>query len=129
MSKFDATTAIDPMEVDFSKYGGPVGTIPEPSGPQVELFMERIREYRKKRADLAKEGDRIKETGDEEAMEAWLESVPEDELREEAKQMHIWVQELTSDYLQADMLEKLNPRLWTKFFKWLVGEMSPKADD
>lgn len=129
MAKFDAGTAVDPMEVDFTKYGGPVGEIPEPSGPQVELFMDRLKEYRKKRADLLREGEKLQESGDEEAMDKWIESIPDEELKAESRQHFTWVDELTSNYLAAEMLEKLPPRVWGAFFKWLVGELNPKAKD
>lgn len=129
MAKFDAGTAVDPMEVDFSKFGGPVGVIPEPTGPQVELFMDRLKDYRKKRGDLIREGEKVQESGDEEAMDKWVESIPDEELKAESKQHFTWVDELTSNFLDAAMLEKLPPRVWGAFFKWLVGELNPKAKD
>lgn len=129
MAKFDAGTAVDPMEVDFSAFGGPVGTIPEPDGPQVEKFMDRIKEYRRKRSALIREGEKAEQDGDEEAMEKWVESIPEAELKAEAKEMFVWVNEATSNYLTVELLEKLSPRIWSAFFRWFVGELNPKAKD
>lgn len=39
MAKFNAATAVDPMDFDLSAYGGPVGTIPEPTNGQIEKFF------------------------------------------------------------------------------------------
>lgn len=129
MAKFDAGTAVEPMEVDFSKFGGPVGTIPEPSGPQVELFMDRMKAMRKKRGKLLVDGERIQESGDEEAMNKFLEEFPDEELKRESAEAFVWVDECTSNFLAASMLEKLPPRVWAKFLRWFTGEMSPKAND
>lgn len=129
MSKFDAGTAVDPMEVDFSKFGGPVGDIPEPSGRQVELYIERMKDLRKRRGALVKKGEELQNSGDEEAIDKFLEEIDDETLKSESKQIYSWVQEVTSDFLQADMLENLPPRIWGKFLRWFSGEMNPKADE
>lgn len=129
MAKFDAATAVDPMEVDFSKYDGPVGEIPEPSGPLVESFMDRIKAYRTKRGKLISEGMKLQESGDEEAIDKWMESIPDEELKAESKELYAWTNEVTSGYLSVELMERLPPRVWGAFFKWFVGELSPKASD
>lgn len=129
MAKFDAGTAVEPMEVDFSKYDGPVGAIPEPDGDQVETFFDRLKEMRKKRGGLIEEGERLQETNDQEAISKFLDEFPEDELKSESKEVYKWVEDLTSGYLQAVMLERVPPRVWGKFLRWLSGELSPKASD
>jgi hypothetical protein len=129
MAKFDAGTAVDPMEVDFSKYDGPVGAIPEPDGDQVEAFFDRLKEMRKKRGGLIEQGERLQEAGDQEAISKFLDEFPEDELKSESKEAFKWVEDLTSGYLQAVMLERVPPRVWAKFLRWLAGELSPKAND
>src|SRR5690606_33615536 len=42
--KFDASKAVEALEIDLSKYDGPVGVIPEPSDGQVKAFMATMRE-------------------------------------------------------------------------------------
>ena len=50
MSKFDAATAVEEMEYDFSKYVGGVGVIPEPTTGQMNTYVVSMRrlmtEYR-----------------------------------------------------------------------------------
>lgn len=48
MSKFDAGTAVEAMEFDFTAYGGRAGTIPEPSNERFQKFIDRVRKMGEK---------------------------------------------------------------------------------
>lgn len=41
MAAFNAETVVEPMDWDFTKYGGGKGTIPEPSDIEVERFLKK----------------------------------------------------------------------------------------
>lgn len=41
MAGFDAGSAVEPMDWDFSKFGAGKGTIPEPSDVEIEKFMRK----------------------------------------------------------------------------------------
>lgn len=128
MSKFDAGSAVDPMTVDFSKWDGPVGDIPEPDGDAVDLFMDRLRGLHKEFRGLLSEGEAARESGDEEKMEEWVESADLEKVRGRSAQTREWVEELTQGYLKAEMLKRCGPRVFQKFLSWLTGELSPKAE-
>lgn len=129
MSKFDAGTAVDPMTVDFSKWGGPVGDIPEPTGDMVDKFMDRMRGLHKEFKGLLAEGEKAQESKDEDTMEAWVEKVDMEAIRGRTAMSREWVSELTQGFLSVEVLTACGPRVFQKFLSWLTGELSPKADE
>ena len=60
MAGFDASTAVEPMEYDFTAYGGSKGIVPEPSTKEMQVFQ---RDF----AKVMRKGQAL-EISDEEAM-------------------------------------------------------------
>lgn len=129
MSKFDAGTAVEPMTVDFSKWGGPVGDIPEPDGDAVDLFMSRLRNMYKEYRGLVNEGQKLVDAKDVDAANEFMEKIDWEQIHSRSEEQRMWVQELTQGYLEADMLKQCGPRVFAKFLNWLTGELSPKASE
>ena len=135
MSKFDAATAVDPMVYDLTKYGGPQGTIPEPSQGQIETFFKNLKEVNlfvgrtvSEAQKLAKQAD---ESGDTQTLEEFVDTIPEEKIKEYQDQFAGWVHDVTSGTLDVAMLQGLPARIFSAFFRWLSTELSPKdvADD
>lgn len=132
MAKFDAATAVEPMDYDLSKYGGPKGTVPEPSRGQVEVFFKRVKEVNlfvgktvSKAERLAKEAD---ESGDSQSLEEYVENISEDKIKEYQDQFAVWMNEVSSGTLEVGMLQELPARIFSAFFRWISTELSPKGE-
>lgn len=86
MAKFDAGTAVETLDYDFTAFGGGRGTVPEPSTKKVNQYFNEIKAVAKDVKALqaqAKSVENIEEFSDEAAMEV-LDSVDMDELQEQA---------------------------------------------
>jgi hypothetical protein len=127
MSKFVAADAVEAMTVDFSKWNGPVGDIPEPTGEQVDTFMKNLRDLHKDYKALLQEGTSAKDSGDDEKMEEFLDKADLDAIRGKSEEQHQWIQEVTSGFIPADLWTRTGPRVFAAFLRWFTGELSPKA--
>lgn len=132
MAKFDAATAVEPMDYDLTKYGGPKGTIPEPSRGQVEVFFKNLKEVNlfigktiNQAEQLAKKAD---DSGDSQSLEEFVESIPEDKIKEYQDQFAVWAHDVSSGSLDVGMLQELPARIFSAFFRWLSTELGPKDE-
>lgn len=132
---FNAGEILEPLDYDFSKYDGPVGTVPEPSSGAVKGYFRAMK-------NLAKEARKFKDIekalGDEEE----IDSLPDEELAERMsmldeaeegvdmlqKQQKEALAALCSNQPSFDELDRLPHRVFQAFNKWLIGEINPKKD-
>jgi hypothetical protein len=132
MSKFDAGTAIEALEFDFTAYGGSEGVIPEPSSGSVKTYFRSMK-------DLAKEARKFKgiadslgnvdDLTDDEISErmASIEEAEEgaDQLADMQKRA---LADLCSGTPSYEELGQLPYRVFQAFNRWLVSEINPKKE-
>lgn len=117
MAKFDAATAVDPMEFDLSKYGGPTGTIPEPTNGQIEAFFSAMQ------SASAKIG--IK-PGQQLTAEAMAE-IPEDLAQTLMAGMLDALVGVGGGSFTAEHVQALPFRVQAAFMTWVAGELGAGA--
>lgn len=130
MAKFDAATAIEGMEYDFTKYGGSEGEIPEPTTGQVNAFMAGMRAtIREARSIMDVKQDLSEEMSAEEMAEQ-LDNVDESlgKAEEFQKQIIRFTADLCSQHPSEDDLSKLPIRVLRAFSKWLMLQLNPKEE-
>lgn len=139
MAKFDAATAVEPIEYDFSEFGGASGVTPEPTTDALDRFMdelrvlfEKIRRMRDKiHTERTKAPEGVDPEGEEDlAMEA-AKLVEMDELRGASKEilktMQLVIADLTQGKPSEEDLAKLPQRVFMAYLAWLVDQLKPKA--
>jgi hypothetical protein len=132
MAKFDAGTAVEPMEFDFAKYKGGTGEIPEPTTGLVNDFFVGMRGLIKDARELA--GDDVASM-DFEAMDGEELAAAFDKMDEKTatamefqKKSIALMSELCQGSPDAEALGKLPLRVLRAFNQWLLGEINPKKD-
>lgn len=130
MAKFDAGTAVESLEFDFTAYGGNEGVIPEPSSGAVKAYFRAGKALAKDMRKFKGIADQIGDTEDltdEEITErmSMIEEAEEgvDELQ--GKQRHM-LADLCGGAITVDDLDRLPFRVFQAFNQWLLGEISPK---
>lgn len=129
---FNAGEVLEPLDYDFSAFGGPVGTVPEPSTGDVRGYFKAMKdmakEARKYKDIEAKLGD-VDDLTDEELADrmATLDEAEEgvNELQRLQKEA---LAGLCSNQPSFDELDRLPHRVFQAFNTWLVGEIAPKKD-
>jgi hypothetical protein len=129
MGKFNAATAVEAMEYDFSAYNGPQGVIPEPSQGQIEEFFGHVKDISLLVGKLQGEAEQLakREDATQEEIDKFIEELPEDRIKELQSQFAVWVYDVSSKTLAVDMLQGLPGRIFSAFFRWLSVELSPKG--
>lgn len=117
MAKFDAATAVDPMDFDLSKYGGPIGIIPEPTNGQIEAFFTTMQSAMVKIG--AQPGQRL-------TLEA-ASAIPEDMATIMMGTMKQALVDLGGGSFSGEDIDRLPFRVQTAFVAWIVGELNPEA--
>lgn len=156
MGKFDAATAVEDLEYDFTKYGAGSGTIVEPSSGQVNGFFRGLRDIISEIRGLQTlAGDLDEDTSPEELAEKMgqVEEASEGASRLQQRTMELiaemcgatWqevpdpdpgdlaegdkpptIKALVGGEPSFDQLEKLPFRVLQAFNQWLMGEIAPK---
>lgn len=135
---FDAATAVEPMDFDFSKYAvddkgkvlpGAKGTVPEPSQEEFRAYSRGLtklgiafRAVEKKSETHDEDGKRVREDLTEDEINALS-----DEVQVLGDQVDTLVATLSKDQPSKDLMAKLPFRVKNKFAKWLQEEFAPKA--
>lgn len=122
MAGFNAAEFVEANRLDFdlSAFGGPKGTIPEPSSSQLRRFEE----------DWKRINGSVPNATDEtpEAFQAVLAEVTTDDMWDLWSQMLQMVGRLCSDFPSAEDLDEVPARVAQAFIGWLLGSMfNPKA--
>jgi hypothetical protein len=134
---FDAGTAVEPLDWDFTKFDLGRGTIPEPSEREMTVFTKRfqklmtaiINEGRKR----LKEREEVKDDVPELTLMEALAALEDPDLDAEtieavSSKMCGIVAELSKGQPSLETLEKLPSRVRGAFFGWLLKELySPEA--
>lgn len=121
MAGFDAATAVEPMDYDFSAYGGGKGIVPEPSTKEMQDFQRKF-------AGVMRKGQAL-EMDDEAAMA--LTDKEFDKLQKDAEKIGNELDELISGLCKGqppqEEVAMLPFRVKTAFSKWLMEQFSPEG--
>lgn len=124
MAKFNAATAVEALEYDFTAYSGGSGIIPEPTTGEVQTFFNTIR-------DLAQEVRNRMQTAtsaevtDADAAELMSE-MTDDMVQEYQDRIINAVATLTKGQPNAEDIGKLPYRVLSAFTAWLAGALRPE---
>lgn len=117
---FNAEQFIEPLDYNFEKFGGPSGTIPEPSDKQIYAFNEAMRSGLEARGVDITTGDRV-------AWAAQLAKLDVNAQREYLDSMvHVFA-DLCGGSPDLQQLQALPYRIRNAFFGWLAAQLSPEA--
>jgi hypothetical protein len=121
MSGFDAATAVEPMNYDFTAYGGGKGVVPEPSTAEMQSFQ---REF----AKVMRKGQKL-EVSDEDAMK--MSEKDFDKLQKDAAAIGEELDDLIAGLCKGEPskedVAKLPFRVKTAFSKWLMEQFAPEG--
>ncbi|AYD86769.1 hypothetical protein SEA_MICRODON_22 [Streptomyces phage Microdon] len=123
MSGFDAGTAVEPMDYDFTTVPGGVGkgTVPEPSTKEMQVFQ---REF----AKVMRKGQKL-EVSDEDAMK--MSEKEFDKLQADAQAIGEELDELIGTLCKGspstEEVATLPFRVKTAFSKWLMEQFAPEG--
>ena len=110
MAKFDAGAAVERLDYDFTAYGGPTGTVPEPSEGQIDALLDRLRSAM---PDLPAD-----------ATQAQVAEATRDmKLAEQSELMLDALGELCQGSPSREQLAELPFRVRTVFQNWLLDEL------
>lgn len=126
MAKFDAGTAVEAMEYDFTAYGGSSGTIPEPSEETLDLFMKKIREVALEARRLVNQKGDPNDLSPEDMLNT-LSEMDEDTMTKSLSVVSDALAELCSGTPTAEEISRLPFRVRQAFTGWLVGQFRPEA--
>lgn len=133
MGSFDAATAVEQLDYDFTAYDADKGVIPEPSTGQMEAYFNEVREIAQRARKLQESAKKMQEReksgdamSDEEAQEV-LAAMDEFSLAKFQSEMSAAIARLCSDSPSEDQLAKLPHRVLQAFMKWISGEFRPEA--
>lgn len=117
MPKFDAAQAVDPLEIDWSKYNGPVGVIPEPSTDQITAFQTALIGAAKTLGITPGKEIRMEDVVD----------LPDDAAQRMAAEMKDALVKLCGGFITEEDYDRLPYRVQAAFNAWIAGELRPEA--
>lgn len=112
---FDAASQVEPLDWDFTKFGGGKGTIPEPS-------MSELRAFRQKLLDLLPSGD--SDEADEADVARLYSLSPEERDRLNDASVDV-VAEFCKGSPSLDEILALPGRIRSAFVDWIIAETRP----
>src|ERR1044072_8286008 len=122
MAGFDAATAGEPMEYDFTKYDAGKGVVPEASTKEMQDFQ---REF----AKVMRKGQAL-EVSDEDAMKMTEKEF--DKLQKDAAAIGEELDDLIAGLCKGEPAKedvaKLPFRVKTAFSKWLMEQFRPEGE-
>src|ERR1044072_7518102 len=125
MPKFDAGTAVEKLEYDFSHYKGPVGVTPQPSDHAFKKFSA-------KQSKIMIDADRIEKEMAEAEKSGTLSEEKLDEFQrrgdELSEKMSKTVAELCQDQPSKDDVDKLPYRVKMAYMKHLMSQFAPEGE-
>ena len=128
---FNAATAVEPLDFDFTAYGGPQGVIPEPSTKQINDYfkgLKKIFSQTREMRDLLtddlsdEEAEAIiaEKLGDSDSLESLTEEL--------TQQMLSLTAELCSQTPNEGQIGALPWRVQRAFTQWLAEELRPNQE-
>lgn len=138
MARFNAATAVETLDYDFTAFGGGEGVIPEPSTGAVNRFFKDMKKLIKEVKKLQKAMEDVNLENEDEVAE--LPDLDEDDSTSEfQEQTLVLIAELCGAKRDDDGelikesgtpsfndLEKLPYRVLQEFSKWLMESIRPK---
>lgn len=121
MAGFDAATAVEPMDYDFTKYKAGKGTVPEPSNDDMKSFQQEF-------ATIMRRGQQLNVSEDE-ALKMSEEDFTafQKQADEVGEELDAALAKLCQGQPSLDQLKKLPFRVKTAFSRWLMDQMSPEG--
>lgn len=132
MTSFDAATAVEQMEYDFSKYVPDAkGVIPEPSTDQMESYFDGAKAIARKVKGIQSKTKGVQEQADagdisDEEMEEILGAMDSVSVKAVQQDMADLIGALCSDTPSAETLMQLPYRVLQAFFGWMQGNLRPE---
>lgn len=123
MAKFDAGKAVEPMEYDFTAFGGTAGIIPEPSNKQVEDFFNAIGKMAK---DLGL-GEDTKDPQVRARLAEFMAGLTDEDIAKYKEDVAKAVDRLCSGTPSGEEYINLPYRVQGAFSAWLASELRPEA--
>lgn len=123
---FDAGAVVEPLDYDFTKFGGSKGTIPEPSDKAIDQLFKDIATAMRTIVDKINPGG--KDLAVEEVLLA-MADLPEAADIGYADMMHELAKafaKLCQNQPPVTQMMKLPLRIRMRFFTWLVTEIRPE---
>lgn len=123
MPKFDASSIGGDLEYDFTRWGGPIGVVPEPPRSAVNALMKEISQAFKQ------SGLRDEEAEDDsltpEDVESTMNKVEDEEIFEKLSvQLLDALSKICGGSPSRDVLEALPYRPFMGFFGYLIGNLT-----
>lgn len=125
MAKFNAGTAVEAIEFDFTAFGGRAGSIPEPSTDQVENFMAAITGLFAQYKGIIDVAQGKEPTADEIA--AMVEDFGDITSRDVQQAIADAIEQFSSGEPTAAEVMALPHRIQSAFLGFLLGEVNPEA--
>lgn len=126
MPGFDAGSIVEPLDYNFTKFGGKRGVIPEPDDKRIaKLYADQ--------ESLTKEivGEHVKlpvNPGPQDIAEALMQSTMSETYLPMLDGMtHVYA-EFCQSSPSEDELRMLPPRIRTLFFQWIIKNIRPELD-
>jgi hypothetical protein len=121
MAGFDAATAVEPMDWNFEKFGGGVGTVPEPSTEEMKLFQKDF-------ARIMRDGNAL-EMDNEESVKLTEEEFEELQTKMSAisDRLDVAISTLCKEQPSRAQVALLPFRVKTAFSRWLMEQFNPEA--
>lgn len=125
MTKFDAGSVLEPLDYDFTKFGGRKGTVPEPDEVVLTEFLRQLAEITNA---IAKEHfDLPDDITREELFVKAQELTTKDILPElSAALTKLYSEVLCQGNPPVEELNRLPLRIRGEFFKWIVEQTRPE---
>lgn len=130
MAGFDAGTAVEGLEFDFSAYGGPKGVIPEPSTKTINQYFKDLKAIFAETKGIR---ERLADLPEGEADQALSEMLGGGEVDLDDLGDHLTnrllqaTADLCSGYPSFKDIQALPFRVQQAFNAWLAGELRPKG--
>lgn len=128
MAGFNAATAVEAMDYDFTAFGGRKGAIPEPSTGQVKEFFKALQAIAAEVRPMMDKAAKANKGELDEADIAELMSMMDDDLVEKQQDKIIdAVAELCGGSPSRDEIAKLPYRVLGAFNAWIGREIRPEG--
>jgi hypothetical protein len=125
---FDAGKAVEPLDFDFTAFGGPEGVIPEPSTGQVDDFFDELKSLAHEAKGMLAMADKKKtgEMSEQDAVE-FLSTLDDDMVQKFRDRMINALDKLCGGTPSRTDIEALPYRVLNAFNAWLGGALRPEA--
>lgn len=129
MAKFDAASAVEGLEYDFTKYvDGCEGVIPEPSTDQLEAYFKEMSDFAQSARALQNKAQGVQAgTLAPEEIDEVLASMNEVSIAHFIDVLADAAGRLCSDQPSAEQIKGLPYRVLQAFIQWITGEFRPEG--